>query len=194
MTPPDPLRCTLFLVIAFVFAGVLQTLWLRSPWSRAFAVPIDGGCTIRGRRIFGGNKTWKGFVVMIPAVGVAFWGLAMIFKVGESGPNHLWELSISNYFWLGCWAGLGYMLFELPNSFVKRQLDIASGQPPRHPVARAVCFFVDQADSVLGALVALVVFVPVPPLTWIIILLAGPIVHWLFNVVLMLVGLKTRAA
>lgn len=194
MTPPDPLRCTLFLITAFVFAGVLQTVWLRSRWSRVLGSPIDGGGTIRGRRILGDNKTWKGFVVMIPAVGVAFWGLAVLFQLGESGPNRLWELTAGTYFWLGCWSGLGYTLFELPNSFVKRQLDILPGQPPQQPLARAICFFVDQADSVLGALVALVVFVPVPLLTWIIILLAGPIVHWLFNVVLLLVGLKTRAA
>ena len=168
MTPPDPVRCTLFLIATFVLAGVLQTVWLRSPFSRRFAIPLDGGRSLRGRRIFGDNKTWKGFLVMVPAVGVAFLGMAMIFNSPRP-----WPLSLPTYLALGCWSGLGYMLGELPNSFVKRQLGIEPGQPPHHPIARAICFFIDQADSVVGALVALVVFVPVPLLTWIIILLAG---------------------
>jgi len=196
MKPPDALPCTLFLIVAFCLAGVLQTLWLRSPWSRALAYPIDGGFTFRGRRIFGENKTWTGFAVMIPAVGGAFWLLAWFLSrfTSSGGEGVLWPISLGNYFLLGCFAGFGYMLFELPNSFVKRQLDIQPGQPPEHPVGRAVCFFVDQADSVVGALLALAVFVPVPLLSWIIILLAGPVVHWLFNVVLALVGVKRRAA
>lgn len=189
MTPPEPVRCTLFLITAFVIAGVVQTVWLRSSLSRPFAIPIDGGRTLRGRRVLGENKTWKGFLMMIPAVGLAFLAMALIFN-----SPRVWPLSLPAYFALGCWSGLGYMLGELPNSFLKRQLGIEPGQPPRHPVARAICFFVDQADSVVGALLALVVFVPVPLVTWVIILLAGPVVHWLFNVILWLVGLKRRAA
>lgn len=194
MTPPDPLRCTLFLIAAFCLAGVVQTAWLRSPWSRPLAIPLDAGRTWRGRRVFGENKTWKGFAVMVPAVGTAFVALAFGLGLGAADARGLWPLSLTGYFLLGCWSGLGYMLLELPNSFVKRQLDILPGSPPRQPLARAICFFVDQADSVVGALLALIVFVPVPLLTWVIILLAGPIVHWLFNVALALLGVKTRAA
>ena len=39
---------------------------------------------------------------------------------------------------LGAWAGLGFMLGELPNSFVKRQLDVAPGMAPRGRAGAAV--------------------------------------------------------
>jgi CDP-2,3-bis-(O-geranylgeranyl)-sn-glycerol synthase len=196
MKTPEPLTCTLFLIVAFCCAGVLQILWLRSRLARWAALPIDGGRTFRGQRIFGDNKTWRGFFVMIPAVGGAFWCLAiyMEYWVPNASNHTMWLLSPSGYFLLGCWSGFAYMLFELPNSFVKRQLGILPGQPPAQPIARAICFLVDQADSVVGALLALAMFVPVPLVTWIVILLAGPVVHWLFNVVLMFLGLKTRSA
>ncbi len=192
---PDPFYCTIFLIGAFCMAGVLQTLWLRSRVSARLAIPLDCGLTFRGRQLFGKNKTWKGLVLMVPAVGVAFLILASLRStLGESSANPLWSLSTGAYFLLGCWGGLGFMLGELPNSFAKRQLDIEPGVPPRGALARGICFFVDQADSVVGALLAISVFVPIPVSTWIAILLAGPAAHWVFNLVLMLVGVKTRAA
>src|SRR5688500_15142508 len=132
---------------------------------------------------------------MVPAVGFAFWAFATGGDLLRAGTReNLWPLTPGGYFLLGCWTGLGFMLGELPNSFVKRQLDISPGMPPAGSLGRAVCFVMDQADSVLGALLALAVVVPVPWPTWIAILVAGPVVPWLFNVLLMLLGVKARAA
>jgi len=192
---PDAAACAIFLIAAFTLAGLVQTAWLRIRASHRFAIPLDCGKTFRGKRIFGANKTWKGLVVMVPAVGTAFWGLAM--GVGLLRPGalaNLWQLSPGGYFLLGCWAGCGFMLGELPNSFIKRQLDISPGMPPTSAAGRIICFVVDQTDSVLGALLALALLVNVPWPAWIVILLAGPLVHWLFNVLLMLLGLKAKAA
>lgn len=192
---PDAAACTLFLLVAFSLAGVVQSLWLRSSVSHRFAIPLDGGATVRGRRIFGANKTWKGLVVMVPAVGIAFW--ALIAGIGHVRPDalaSLWRLSSTGYFVLGCWAGLGFMLGELPNSFVKRQADISPGGFPKSAAGRVLGFVVDRSDSVLGALIALSLAVNVPWPAWAAILLAGPLVHWLFNVLLVLLGVKTKPA
>jgi hypothetical protein len=192
---PDAAACTLFLIAAFSLAGFVQSAWLRSRVSQRFAVPLDGGATLRGRRIFGANKTWKGLVVMVPAVGIAFWALAAGAELLRPGTReNLWPLTPTGYFVLGCWAGLGFMLGELPNSFLKRQADISPGTQPATAAGRAVSFVVDQTDSVLGALVALALVVRIPWLAWIGILLAGPLVHWLFNVLLVLLGVKAKAA
>jgi hypothetical protein len=192
---PDAAACTLFLIAAFILAGLVQTAWLKSRISNRFAVPLDGGATLRGRRIFGANKTWKGLVVMVPAVGIAFWVVAVGMELPwPAALTDLWPLTPAGYFVLGCWAGLGFMLGELPNSFIKRQLDVAPGKPPANPAGRVLCFLIDQTDSVLGALLALSLIVKVPWPAWICILLAGPLVHWLFNVLLMLLGVKAKAA
>jgi CDP-diglyceride synthetase len=192
---PDAGACTIFLIAAFSLAGLAQTAWLRSRASNRFALPLDFGATLRGRRIFGANKTWKGLVVMVPAVGTAFWVLAAaIGLLRPSALANLWSLSPAGYFLLGCWAGLGFMLGELPNSFIKRQAGISPGMPATGGIPRVVSFVVDQTDSVLAALVALVLVVKVPWPAWIGILLAGPLVHWLFNVLLVHLGVKTKAA
>ena len=62
-----PAACAAFLVAAFTLAGICQTAWLALPVSQRLAIPIDGGRTVRGRRLFGANKTLRGFVVMVPA-------------------------------------------------------------------------------------------------------------------------------
>src|SRR5687767_15436627 len=68
----DAFHCAAFVMLAFVLAGFAQTAWLRCRLSRRFHVPIDAGRSLRGKRIFGDNKTWGGFLVMVPAVGVLF--------------------------------------------------------------------------------------------------------------------------
>ncbi len=72
MTPPNAIAAAVFLILAMVTAGFAQTFWLKSKLSQRFKTPIDRGWTFRGKRIFGDNKTWRGFVAMIPAVGGAF--------------------------------------------------------------------------------------------------------------------------
>jgi CDP-2,3-bis-(O-geranylgeranyl)-sn-glycerol synthase len=194
MSQPDTLVCTCFLFAAFLLAGVAQTLWLRSRFSARFAGALDGGRTFRGQRIFGPNKTWRGFVVMVPAVGAAFALLSGLFpSQPDPASAALWPLSVGQYFLLGCWVGFAFMAAELPNSFIKRQLGIEPGQVAAHPVGRTVGFCTDQADSLVGGLIALSAIVPVPGVVWIYTLLLGSAVHWVFNVVLMLLGVKQRA-
>ena len=192
MTRVDPLGAALFLLVAFTLAGVAQTAWLASRHSQAFALPLDGRLRLRGRRLFGANKTVRGFVVMVPAAAVAFALLAAL--AADAVQAFLWPLSLSSYALVGAWAGFGFMVGELPNSFLKRQLDIAPGEAPRRPWPRVAHFLLDRIDSPLGALAALSVVIQVPWLTWIYLLLVGPAIHWLFSVAMFQLGLKRRAA
>ena len=127
----DPLLCALFLIVAFVLAGLIHSAWLRSPMSRRLAIPLDGGARFRGRRVFGENKTIRGFVVMIPAASLMFAILGAAAALSPAIAGGLWPLTARGYAALGAWAGLGFMLGELPNSFVKRQLDIKPGEAAR---------------------------------------------------------------
>ena len=108
------------------------------------ALPIDRGALVRGRRLLGANKTWRGLVVVGLGTGLAFAAGA---RIG---------------FGTGTLVGLAAMLAELPNSFLKRQLDIAPGAQTRGPAA--VLFHVlDQVDVTAGAwLVLSQVFEPTP--------------------------------
>src|SRR4249920_3457690 len=140
MTAVNPLACAAFLVTAFVLAGLVHTAWLRSPVSRPLAVPLDGGLTLRGRRLLGDNKTVRGFVAIAPAAGVAFMTVAWALGAGgTTPPAGLWDLGPTGYALLGLAAGIGFMAGELPNSLLKRQLDIPPGGTPRRPLARLIC-------------------------------------------------------
>ena len=186
----DPIACGVFLLAAFTLAGAAQTAWFTMPASRRFAYPLDAGLRLRGKRLFGANKTLRGFVVMVPACAAAF---ALL---GSAAPGlvGLWDLSPLSYAALGALAGFGFMAGELPNSFVKRQLDIAPGRASRGPAASSVQFLVDRLDSGLGMLVVVSLAVPTPWTTWAVVLLVGPAIHWTFSVVMFRLGLKARPA
>lgn len=192
MPANDPLSCALFLILGLALAGLAHSAWLRAPVSRAFLLPLDCGLHFRGRRLLGANKTVRGFMVMVPAAAVIFAALAWLFeRVGADSP---WSLSISGYAWLGALAAFGLMAGELPNSFVKRQLDIAPGTAPSGRRAAAVCFIVDRLDSILGMLVAVTAAVGTPWQTWAWVILLGSGVHWSFSVLLYTLGVKERPA
>jgi CDP-diglyceride synthetase len=192
VTRVDPLAAALFILAAFTLAGIAQTAWFATARSRALAVPLDGGVTFRGRRLFGDNKTLRGFVVMIPAAAAAFAALA---GLAERAVHHLlWNMPLGAYALLGGWAGAGFMAGELPNSFLKRQLDIPPGAAPRGRTATVAHFIVDRIDSGIGMLAAMSIVVEVPALTWAYVLLCGPVIHCSFSAVMFRLGLKGRAA
>jgi CDP-2,3-bis-(O-geranylgeranyl)-sn-glycerol synthase len=192
MLQPDPIACALFLIAAFVIAGVAQTAWFGSPASRRFAIPLDAGLTLCGRRIFGDHKTLRGFVVMVPATAVAFAGLAL----AAGGPERagLWPLTAWQYAGLGALAALGFMLGELPNSLAKRQLGIDPGGASTSRAGRIVQFVADRLDSPVAMLATVSFVVAVPALTWVLAILIGPVLHWVFSLLMFVLGLKARPA
>jgi hypothetical protein len=127
----------------------------------------------------------------VPAAGLAFALLATL--AADALPRALWPLSPVEYLLLGTWAGFGFMAGELPNSFLKRQLDIEPGGAAAG--WRGVLhFLLDRFDSGFGMLAALALVVHVPWLTWMYVLLLGPFIHWSFSFVILRLGLKGRAA
>ncbi len=196
MTPGtvDPRDCAIFIVAAFSLAGVCQALWLGSSIARTMAWPLDAGATWRGRRLFGDHKTIRGFVVMVPAAAAAFGVLGAVLASVHRGPLDIWALTTAGFVGLGAWAGLGFMLGELPNSFLKRRLAIAPGEGATGAITRPVFAIIDRLDSAVGLLVAMAVAVPVPWQTWAYVLGVGPLVHGLFSVLVFQLGGKTRAA
>ncbi len=195
MRPPDPLLSSLFLIMAFVLAGFVQSFWFRSRLSKRLMKPIDGGRTYRGQRIFGDNKAWRGFIGMVPAVSVVFMALKLLLEyISPEILSGMWPLSTLQYGLLGGWVGFGFMAGELPNSFFKRRLGVQPGDAPQRRKARIFGFIVDRIDSIAGALLALAIVVPVPLATIAAILLVGPLFHWAFSLLLFQLGVKTRPA
>lgn len=192
---PEPVACALLIIAAFSAAGVLHVLWLRWPLSSALAVPIDAGWRWRGRRVLGEHKTLRGFAAIVPATGLLF---AALGATRDWLPPWLaaglWQMETAELLLLGVWAAFWFMAGELPNSFLKRQWGLAPGDVPAAGAKRAICLLLDRVDSILAMLLALALVVPVPALTWLLVLVFGPGIHFLFSVLLWLTQVKKRFA
>ena len=192
---PEPLACAMVLLLAFSTAGLAHVLWLRSPRSAPFALPLDGGWRWRGRRLFGPNKTLRGFLVLVPAVAAVF---AALGAAREALPGWLaaglWPLRTDELFLLGAWAAFWFMAGELPNSFLKRQWDIAPGEVPAFGLRRLLCLALDRVDSILVMLLAVALVVPLPAPTALVVLTVGAGVHFFFSCLLYLAQVKRRLA
>jgi CDP-2,3-bis-(O-geranylgeranyl)-sn-glycerol synthase len=190
---PDAFTSAAWLVVALSVAGAAHVIWLKSAWARHFSQPLDGGATFRGRRVFGANKQLRGLLMMPVASAAAF---AALGGLRETYPEWLargpWDLSPAAYAGLGFAWGLAFMLAELPNSFLKRQLGVAPGAAPERGWLRPLCFVFDRCDSTVGVLVVLTVLVPVPPATWPWALLLGAASHAAFSTWLYRARLKAR--
>ena len=56
----------LFLIAILVCAGAANMAFVKAPLLVGLSRPMDGGVVLRdGKRLFGDNKTWKGFFGMI---------------------------------------------------------------------------------------------------------------------------------
>ena len=181
----------LWLAVPVIISGLVHLAVMKLdlfPGLRA--LPIDGGATFRGRRVFGDNKTWRGAVVTIGTVTASAWALAWLNDCCFHLPALAPFAELHPVAW-GFLLGTGYIAGELPNSFAKRQIGIGPGQSG-HGFAGRAFWVVDQLDSLAGMLL----FVwPVwhPPARLVLLLVAvmlvaHPIAAW----VMVLAGLKKR--
>jgi CDP-2,3-bis-(O-geranylgeranyl)-sn-glycerol synthase len=161
---------------------VLRVLWFFVPaylanmspvlvqgWFRGLATPMDGGRCLRGKRILGDHKTWRGFLAGIVVGMVAYELQRLVHAAGLGGGLALIDYAdhpIVPGFLMGLGTGIG----DAVKSFFKRRIDIAPGAS--WPV-------LDQLDFFAGAYVFVsAVYVPplLPTLACLPIVLAGSIV------------------
>ena len=181
----------LWLAVPIVAAGLVHLVVLKLdllPGLRR--LPIDGGLSFRGRRLFGDNKTWRGAVVTIGTTTFAAWALAALSACCWHLPTLAPFAETYPLAW-GLLLGAGYIAGELPNSFAKRQLGIAPGAAGGGTAGR-VFWVIDQLDSLAGMLLFVApVWQPSLGLLALIVaimLVAHPVSAW----IMVLFGLKDR--
>ena len=170
-----------WLAAPVVVAALVHLLVLRRHWLEVLRVPLDGGATFRGRRLFGDNKTIRGAVIMI-GVSMAAMVLQGIYRLPSL---EYFDYGSVNLALAGALLGAGFVLGELPNSFLKRQLGVAPGA--HGGVWHAV---LDQLDSIVGALLLLSLVWVAPWQVWVVAFVLGAGLHMAVNGVFVLVGVK----
>ena len=184
---------TLWLSAPVIAAGIIHSAVIKAELFPALArIPLDRKKTFRHRRIFGENKSLRGAIVMPLATIICTLLQAALASQFEWARDlgFVDFHRISPVLW-GALLGVGYVVGELPNSFLKRQLDVPPGAPAPG-IAGAFFWLLDQVDSLLGILLFLGM-VWVPPLPVALTMLALTLViHPLTSLLMMALKLKSR--
>lgn len=118
-----------------LLAGIASTI-LRKLTPTLLNIPVDFGKKINNKRVFGDNKTVRGFVYM--TLFTAVFGQLISYKI--LGTNLIAEYAF---------IGFLYRLGELPNSYMKRRTGIKPGGESPHAIKKQFLRFFDAIDSVI---------------------------------------------
>jgi len=124
------LKHVLIVLVPLVLTSTLHMLVVKFKLFSPLKIPIH-------RHWFGENKTWRGVVFVPIANGIILFLLDSIF-----------ELNVPNAFWLGLILGISYLLFELPNSYLKRRMGISAGGSSQQ--YKYLFYVLDKTDSSFG--------------------------------------------
>lgn len=182
-------------MMPLILGGILNMFFTKSGVYKKLNYPIDCNTNwIDGKRVFGDNKTWIGFISMIIICMFTqiIWGCFC----DISGINYRNELYLVNdntiifNMIVGFLFGFTYMLFELPNSFIKRRLDIKPGKTDKG--VKGIFFVIDQIDSLIGVFLVLMYLTGISFYEYINYLILGGITHIVVNLVLWIVKVRVN--
>ena len=131
----------LWLALSLFIAGVIEAfLWKTSPF-QVLNFPIQTSW-------FGANKKWRGLISLPFAMVTSVYLLNLVERLIPAFSQQLISFSNFNLIKFGLLVGLVFNLSELPNSFVKRRLNIPPGDENNK-----LFYFVDHMDSTYGVLI-----------------------------------------
>ncbi|MFA5658618.1 MAG: CDP-archaeol synthase [Oscillospiraceae bacterium] len=178
-----------------ILAGILNMIWCRLPVLTTINVPIDFRKNFSdGKRIFGDNKTWRGFVgmMLLGCICAVLWGFLCDTNEHLTAHNYFYaryDNTFSYNIIIGLLIGLSYALFELPNSFIKRRLNIVPGKT-HSGILKIFFIFFDQADSLFGCVLIICIFYPMTLWFYMLYVFIGAATHIVINTLLYFCGLR----
>jgi len=176
-------------MLPVILGGVFNMLFVKIKVLAFLRIPIDGGKSLNGKRVFGDSKSLLGFIGMVLGTSIAaiicgaflkYMRLEHYNLIYKNYPNTVYFNLLS-----GALFGFAYMIFELPNSFIKRRFDIDATTRGRFP-ANMVTFVYDQIDSMIGVMLVLAIFAGLRFPQYILAVLLGGITHVAVNMILIL--------
>ncbi len=179
-----------YLLLPLLGGGIFLGLCMKYDWFAYLRRPIDGGWTLRGRPLFGASKTYRGPIGLGLGAALVLGAQATILhRIPELRSLELLDYGSVNGWALGFLVGAVAMLAELPNSFMKRQLGIVSGQAGRGLLG-VVFYVTDQVDILVGAWVVFALVVDVR-VSWVFFsLLLVIVVHQILTTVTYGLGMR----
>lgn len=181
-------------MLPVILGGILNMFFVKSSFYIKHKFPIDRNKVLKdGKRIFGENKTWLGFFSMIICCILSQLVVSCICNIFSiTNHNQIYDHYDNNLLFnilIGFLFGFMYMLFELPNSFIKRRLNIKCGETNKDKIGK-IFFIIDQVDSLFGVVLILIVFAKISWAQYFAYIFLGGLTHIFIN--LFLFKLKIR--
>ena len=187
-----------YLMLPVILAGIFNMVFVKLPVLDSLKIPMDGGKILSdGKRLWGDHKTWKGFFGMIVLTALFMFMFDVLYRHVEWArtlsliPYGEFPNPVFSFIWGAIW-GFGYVFFELPNSYIKRRIDISPGKQGSGIIGK-VFTVIDQTDSVIGCVIFMMVFYVPAFKDAIAIIILATLFHYIINILLYLVGLKKQA-
>lgn len=137
---PDTLNL-LWLALGLFIAGVIEAFLWKTSFFQLLNQPIQTDW-------FGANKKWRGLVSLPLAMLISVYLLHFVEINFSFLPKGAVSFSDFNLLEFGLLVGFIFNLSELPNSFIKRRLDIPPGDE-----SSKVFYLIDHMDSTYGVLI-----------------------------------------
>jgi CDP-diacylglycerol--serine O-phosphatidyltransferase len=160
----------LIVILPLLLSNVMHMIVVKKNWLSVCAKPIS-------LLYFGTNKTWRAFLI-VPIFNVLF-----LVLIGEFA-----KLEIPNLYLLGLGLGLTYLVFELPNSFIKRRVGIQPGEKGQKYAQLVI--LIDKMDSAFGVILLyfLMGYIAIVPAIYLFLL--AVITHFSISYLLVLFQIK----
>jgi hypothetical protein len=161
----------IYIVVPLIISNTFHMVIVKKNIFAFLAIPVS-------TKLFGQNKTWRGFVI-VPLLNALL--LLMI--------NLLWPyLSNVRALTVGFILGIAYMLFELPNSFLKRRLGIGPGD--KAGKYRWLLMLIDKTDSSFGVSLFSYFLLDLSLVQLLELFLISVLTHIVFSYLLVTAGIK----
>ena len=157
------------LYLPLIITNVLHMVLVKFDWLPALKIPLN-------KKLFGSNKTYRGFLFLSTAN-------ALVYSLLNHVPGNLADELLIGFF-----LGLTYMCFELPNSYFKRKLGIASGE--KSPKYYLFFLILDKADSCFGVSLLYTLYYDLSPTFFLYLFVSATMVHFLISLLLVKVRIK----
>jgi CDP-diglyceride synthetase len=181
---------TAYLLLPLLGGAAVHGLCMKYGWLAFLARPMDGDRRYRGRPLFGHSKTFRGPVLVAAGAGAVFTlQCRLLHRLDGFASIELVDYEQLPGWWFGVLAGAVAELSELPNSFVKRRLDIEPGRTARGLLG-VVFFLWDQIDVLVGFWLIMVLVIPATPLRLALSVVIVGMIHPLLTVVGYLLGMR----
>lgn len=163
--------------------NMTPVLVAKLPKFKNWTAPLDGGKTWRQKPIFGKNKTWRGLITGVMAgLLVGFLQTKLFYLVDATHlPSSIY--ATNNAIWLGGLLAFGALAGDFLESFLKRQVNVASGDS---------WFPFDQLDYIIGACLLGALILPLGMIDYVAICLIWFGLHLLTSYLGFVIGLKQK--